>query len=178
MCYTHKQSNHANYAASTYSWVRTLLGHGVQAAKFGATIVPFAAIGADEAAERPLDVKDLARLPFVGDWLRNGQSRLPAARTGVNATSGDDFEFAAPLLAPAPPQRFYYVFRQPIDTTPELAADKEACDVLYKHVKAEVEDGLGYLLRKRQADPYLDLLPRLLYEGSSGWKRQAPSFEP
>ena len=77
-----------------------------------------------------------------------------------------------------PPQRTYFIFRQPIPTSPELGADREACHALYQRVRGEVEEGMGYLLRKREADPFKNLLPRLAYEATWGWKRQAPSFEP
>ena len=76
------------------------------------------------------------------------------------------------------PQRTYFIFRQAIPTSPALGSDREACHKLYKHVKSEVEDGMGYLLRKRETDPYKNLLPRLAYEASWGFKRKAPAFEP
>lgn len=82
------------------------------------------------------------------------------------------------LFTPNVPQRTYFIFRQPITTSPELAQDRAACQALYAQCKAEVEDGLGYLLRMREQDPYKDLLPRLFYEATWGFKRQAPSFEP
>ena len=56
--------------------------------------------------------------------------------------------------------------------SPEAAAE------LYQHVKSEVEAGLDYLLKKREEDPYKDLVPRLIYEASWGDSRQAPTFEP
>jgi hypothetical protein len=43
---------------------------------------------------------------------------------------------------------------------------------------AQVEGCLGYLLRKRESDPYKDLPARLLYEASWGGRRQAPTFNP
>lgn len=43
-------------------------------------------------------------------------------------------------------------------------------------VKGEVEDGISWLLRNRERDPYKDALPRLLYEASWGGK-QAPTFK-
>jgi hypothetical protein len=76
------------------------------------------------------------------------------------------------------PRRFYFLFGAPIQTTPALAADRAACQQLYREVKGQVEGGLGYLLRRRESDPYRDLLPRLAYEASWGGQRQAPSFEP
>jgi hypothetical protein len=49
---------------------------------------------------------------------------------------------------------------------------------MYGHVKSEVEEGLGYLLRMREQDPYKDFLPRMVYEASWGGKKRAPSFKP
>lgn len=153
-----------------------------QAARFGATIVPFAAIGADEAAERLLDGQDLAQLPIIGDAVRMQQqrasARIPAARRGVNATmdAGNESFTQQALLAPLPPPRHYFVFRKPISTSPDMAADRAGCQDLYQHIKCEVEDGMGYLLRKRESDPYRELLPRLLFEAASG--KQAPAFKP
>jgi hypothetical protein len=37
---------------------------------------------------------------------------------------------------------------------------------------------MGYLLRKRESDPFKGLLPRLLFEASWGGQKKAPSFEP
>ena len=43
--------------------------------------------------------------------------------------------------------------------------------------KAGVENGIAYLLRERERDPYKEFLPRLLYEATWGGK-QAPTFKP
>jgi hypothetical protein len=42
-------------------------------------------------------------------------------------------------------------------------------------VKAEVEAGIQYLLKKREQDPYKEFVPRLVYEASWGGK-PAPTF--
>ncbi|KAF6251663.1 alpha/beta-hydrolase [Scenedesmus sp. NREL 46B-D3] len=165
------------------------------AAKFGATIVPFAAIGCDEAVTHHLSADEVEQLqkllqplPFKLPWQQQQQQRegdaerlrrIPAARVGVNATMEDLEAFGKPgFFTPNLPQRTYFIFRQPIPTSPELAQDRAGCQALYANIKQEVEDGLGYLLRMREADPYRQLLPRLVYEASWGGKRQAPSFEP
>lgn len=169
------------------------------AAKFGATIVPFAAIGADEAVTTHINGDELERLqkllpqppqlPFDLPFLPRQQkqelsaeerrARIPRARKGVNAMEEDLEAFMSPgIFTFNPPQRTYFIFRQAIPTSPALGADREACHTLYKKVKSEVEDGMGYLLRKRETDPYKNLLPRLAYEASWGFNRKAPSFEP
>lgn len=71
------------------------------AAKFGATIVPFAAIGCDEAVTHHLSAEELEQLqkllpplPFRLPWQQREEDaerlrRIPAARVGVNATMED-----------------------------------------------------------------------------------------
>ncbi|GBF99661.1 acyltransferase chloroplastic [Raphidocelis subcapitata] len=119
------------------------------AAKFGATIIPFASIGADEAATQLLDISEIqainARLPWAAGDQAKQMARIPRARVGVNANMEDIESFG---------------FR------------------LYREVKGSVEGGLGYLLRRRETDPYGDIIPRAAYEATWGWERQAPSFEP
>ena len=70
----------------------------------------------------------------------------------------------------------------PCDVGPTELQDElrspEATAELYQHVKSEVQAGLDYLLKKREEDPYKDLVPRLVYEASWGDSRRAPTFEP
>jgi hypothetical protein len=83
-----------------------------------------------------------------------------------------------PLVAPTIPPRFYFLFGAPVETDPALAADRAACAELYAQIRGDVENGMGYLLRKRHADPYGDFFKRTAYEASWGWEKRAPSFEP
>jgi hypothetical protein len=65
------------------------------AARFGATIVPFAAIGADESISQILDGAQVQQLtkqlgPLLGRPADDSrQARIPRARVGVNATMED-----------------------------------------------------------------------------------------
>ena len=65
------------------------------AARFGATIVPFAAIGADESISQILDGAQVQQLnkqlgPLLGRPAQDPrQARIPRARVGVNATMED-----------------------------------------------------------------------------------------
>jgi hypothetical protein len=83
-----------------------------------------------------------------------------------------------PVIAFNVPKRIYFIFRKPIPTSTTLASDREGCQQLYRHVQQEVEEGLGYLLRMREQDPYRDFFLRSAYELSWGGQRQAPSFTP
>ena len=42
----------------------------------------------------------------------------------------------------------------------------------------ELEEALQYLLSKRDADPYQEVLPRVAVEASWNWDRQVPTFRP
>eukprot|EP00197_Chlamydomonas_leiostraca_P012444 CAMPEP_0202879844 /NCGR_PEP_ID=MMETSP1391-20130828/34179_1 /ASSEMBLY_ACC=CAM_ASM_000867 /TAXON_ID=1034604 /ORGANISM="Chlamydomonas leiostraca, Strain SAG 11-49" /LENGTH=171 /DNA_ID=CAMNT_0049562249 /DNA_START=62 /DNA_END=574 /DNA_ORIENTATION=- len=129
------------------------------AARFGATIIPFAAVGAEDGVNQVLDGRDLAALPIIGESIRKRASAVPQARRGVSASTSPDLEesFIQPLITLNAPQRFYFVFRAPITTTPDMAGDRAACDALYARVKGEVQGGLDYLLAARERDPYADL---------------------
>ena len=97
------------------------------------------------------------------------------ARRGVNADAMEDY-MVPPIVAPAVPSRFYYLFKKPIFLSPEDAKDREKCSSIYRTVKSEVEDSLSYLIKNREVDPYRDFGKRVVYEGLS--KEQAPTFTP
>jgi hypothetical protein len=91
------------------------------AARFGATIVPFAAVGVDDSLNILADSRQLEGLPLVGDALQRRAGGLPQARRGVAADSfGEDESFVAPLAVPRlPPRRLYFLFQPPLHTSPE-----------------------------------------------------------
>lgn len=93
---------------------------------------------------------------------------------GVAAQGQEDL-FIAPFAVPKPPQRFYYLFQEPVQTTPEDLKDPARVNALYRQIKGSVEGGIEYLLQKREADPFREPLPRWLYEGASGGL-PAPTF--
>ncbi len=48
------------------------------AARHGATIVPFAAVGAEDSLELLADRRDLLGAPLLGQWLRQQEARSVA----------------------------------------------------------------------------------------------------
>jgi hypothetical protein len=52
-----------------------------QACKFGATIVPFAAVGAEDSVDVLLDRRDLLAAPLLGPWLQQQEDGLVRVRT-------------------------------------------------------------------------------------------------
>ncbi|KAI7839273.1 hypothetical protein COHA_006971 [Chlorella ohadii] len=146
------------------------------AARFRATIVPFAAVGVDDSLNIIADSQQLEALPVLGDMVKRRAGGLPQARKGVAAASFEQESFVAPLATPKlPPGRLYFVFQPPIHTSPEDLQDRQRCDEKYRATKASVEEGIAWLLQKRKHDPYGDFLPRQLYEAAYRG-RQAPTF--
>ena len=143
------------------------------AAKFGATIVPFSAIGADDSVEMVASSQDLLNLPVLGDLIKERTKDIPAARQ-----AGEEQPFVPPVLVPKTLPRYYFLFGEPIELAPELAKDREGAAAVYRRAKRSVEDGLEYLQRLRAVDPYKDFLGRRLYEASWGGTRRAPSAKP
>ena len=140
------------------------------AAKFGATIVPFSAIGADESVSVVANADELLELPVVGEWLRGRLQDIPTVRKESRE------EFMAPLVMPKSPERFYFLFGRPVQLSPEDARDREEMAEVYRGVKAAVRQGIEYLMGRRALDPYAGFLRRQLYEASRG--EQAPSADP
>lgn len=175
------------------------------AARFGATIVPFAAVGAEDGVNIVADSKEMREasegrgdnvllntlMKAVGGGRSSSSSSssstatgtraIPQARKGVNVISPEEAErleetFVPPLITFNAPSRFYFVFRKPIETRPSMS--REECEDLYRLTQSEVEAGIEYLLEKRTSDPYAGLGERLVYEASWKGKRQAPTFDP
>ena len=138
------------------------------AARFGATIVPVAAIGAEEGFEMLLDADEVLALPVLGERAAEGAKRTPVGRKGER--------FVSPIALPKPPGRFYFLFGAPIATGGVDPTDKEACAALYQQVRAELETSLSYLLEQRKKDPYESLLPRAAVEATWNYTRQVPTF--
>ena len=147
------------------------------AARFGATIVPFAAVGCEDSLRLVLDASELAALPLIGPALTaRARGSTPPARRGVSANASLETDFLLPLAVPSgPPDRMYFKFGAPIKLDPSLASDRAAANAIYRDVKAEVEAGIAWLRAERARDPYRGGAVRLPYEAVAGG-RQAPTF--
>ncbi|CAL9238755.1 unnamed protein product [Arabidopsis halleri] len=151
------------------------------AARFGATIVPFGTVGEDDIAELVLDYNDLMKIPILNDYVTEitrdtKQFKLREESEGEVANQ----PLYIPGLIPKVPGRFYYLFGKPIETKgrPELVKDKDEANRVYLEVKAEVENSIAYLLKKREEDPYRSVLDRLNYSLTHTTATHVPSFEP
>lgn len=150
------------------------------AVKFGAVIIPYSAVGVDDGYNYVLDADDLPHVPYYGKQMVDFMEAVPRVRDDDEAAGPAEERFLPPVVLPKQINRLYFKFGAPIRTEgmQEVLTDKAAAAALYAHVKGEVEDGLAYLLKKREEDPYKDLGARLLYEASWGGNKQAPTFNP
>ncbi|XP_031284310.1 acyltransferase-like protein At1g54570, chloroplastic [Pistacia vera] len=146
------------------------------AARFGATIVPFGAIGEDDIAELVLDYNDLMKIPVLNDYIRDSISKSVKIRDETSGEVANQALFL-PGLLPKIPGRFYYLFGKPIHTKGKevFLRDKENANELYLHVKSEVERNIAYLLKKREEDPYRSIIDRAAYNLIYG--RDVPTFK-
>ena len=164
-----RESNHGKDEAYELFWPEETDFVRV-AAKYGADIVPFGAVGAADSFAILRDKDE--PLPFgSGRAAASGAANVPAARRWANRT--EDFRF--PLAVPQSPRRFYFLFGDTIATADLDPNDKAACAETYADAKAAVRGALDYLLEERKADAYESPLLRIPLETATG--TPAPTFD-
>lgn len=124
------------------------------AIEHGYPIVPFSAIGAEDAYDIVLDADDLLASP-VGSWLRRLAPRddvMPLVVRGLGPT----------LLPRA--ERLYFHFGTPVETRHLVGRERDhrACLVVRDRVRQAVEEGIARLLLERERDPDRTVLARVL----------------
>ncbi|KAJ6844759.1 acyltransferase-like protein, chloroplastic isoform X1 [Iris pallida] len=148
------------------------------ASRFGAQIIPFAVVGEDDLFKVVIDLDDLVNVPFYN--LLHKRLNPDSVKLRTDYTGEVANQDMHPLgLLPKIPGRLYFLFGKPIDTQgrKEELRDKERAQQLYLHVKSEVENCIAYLKKKREKDPYRNILPRLLYQATRGFSAEVPTFE-
>ncbi|GMY21172.1 phytyl ester synthase 1, chloroplastic-like isoform X2 [Fagus crenata] len=147
------------------------------AARFGATIVPFGAVGEDDIAEYVLDYDDLMKIPMVNDYIKDANRKTKKVRDESGEFANQDLFI--PMLMPKIPGRFYYLFGKPIKTKgrEDILKDKQVANQLYLQIKSEVEHSMAFLLKKRQEDPYRSIVDRTLYKAIYAPSHEVPAFE-
>ncbi|XP_078175513.1 phytyl ester synthase 1, chloroplastic-like [Carex rostrata] len=152
------------------------------ASRFGATIIPFGAVGEDDLCNILLDYNDLKRLPFydfLDKKLNEGPVGAVRMRSNYEGEVGNQ-ELHPVVLSPKIPGRFYFLFGKPIKTKgrEKELKDRDNAQQMYLHVKSEVEKCMSYLKEKREKDPYRSLLSRLVYQATHGFDSAIPTFDP
>lgn len=131
-------------------------GFARMAMEHGATIVPFAALGADDAWDIVADAEDM-QASAAGQWVRRivdsvglPADAVPPIVRGIGPT-------------PIPrPVRLYFAIGDPIDTRgrTELADDAAARWALREETRTAIEALLFKLQRVREGDPHADFARR------------------
>ncbi|OBK21417.1 hypothetical protein A5634_10385 [Mycobacterium asiaticum] len=129
------------------------LGFARLAIQHGYPIVPFASVGAEHGIDIILDNESplLAPMQFLTEKLLGSPDGPPLVR-GVG-------------LTPVPrPERQYYWFGEPIETTEFSGqqADDNAARKVRERTAAAVEQGIELMLAEREADPNRSVVGRLL----------------
>ncbi|KAJ9562571.1 hypothetical protein OSB04_007731 [Centaurea solstitialis] len=148
------------------------------AARFGATIIPFGAVGEDDFAQLVLDYDDEMKIPFVKEYVEEISQEYTKMRTEMEGEiANQDLHF--PILLPKVPGRYYYLFGKPIITQGrrEELRNKERAHQVYEEVKREVEKCLCYCKTKREDDPYRNIIQRFMYQATHGPESQVPTFD-
>ncbi|KAK4603173.1 hypothetical protein RGQ29_011941 [Quercus rubra] len=148
------------------------------AARFGAKIIPFGAVGEDDISELVFDYDDQMKIPFLKDQIEKLTNAAVNLRTDATGeVANQDLHF--PGILPKFPGRFYYYFGKPIETEglKQELKDRDKAHELYLQVKSEVGRCLAYLKEKRENDPYRNLLSRLIYQATHSFTSEIPTFK-
>ncbi|XP_021760110.1 acyltransferase-like protein At3g26840, chloroplastic [Chenopodium quinoa] len=147
------------------------------AARFGAKIIPFGAVGEDDICEILLDSEDQMKIPYLRETIEKRTTQIQL-RTDMEGEVANQPAYL-PGLLPKLPGRFYFLFGKPIDTAgmKQELSDREKAHEVYLQAKSEVERCISYLKEKREKDPYRSLAARTLYHTIHGSADDAPTFE-
>eukprot|EP00877_Chromochloris_zofingiensis_P003357 jgi/Chrzof1/13021/Cz07g16210.t1 len=127
------------------------------AAKCDAIIIPFAAVGADDAYDVMLEADEVLDVPVLGPLMRDALRQVvpslepSAVVLPVTRLPG----LGLPSVVPVPNlQRLYFKMCEPVDTRQLTFAknDADAWQQLYNEIKATVVSGMEELLAVRATD--------------------------
>ncbi len=122
------------------------IGFAKLALQHRCTVVPFAAIGIDDAFDIAYDADDIMNSP-VGPFLKRMQLREDAI---------------IPIAGGFRPERLYFRISDPISVDSfEGRTDDESCWDLRRQVAASIEDGIDRLMEERAQDPQRSFSARL-----------------
>ncbi|KAG4912584.1 hypothetical protein JHK86_053017 [Glycine max] len=148
------------------------------AARFGAKIVPFGAVGEDDLGEVVFDYDDLVKIPYFRSEIESLTNEATQLRSDAGGEVANQ-PVHMPLILPKVPGRFYYYFGKPLEMEgrKQELRDRKKAHEIYLQVKSEVERCIAYLKVKRESDPYRGIGPRLLYQATHGFESEVPTFE-
>jgi len=143
------------------------------AARFGAVVVPFGGVGAEDSVQvlaRSEELRERLRsvLPFMSADRQDRRKRS-ASLVEVSGPR-PSFPIVAPKLglasegSPGLGDRYYFSFGEPVDLKDLDPKDKVACAEAYSRIRLSVEREMAWLLEARERDPFRGLFRRQFYE--------------
>ena len=126
-----------------------------------------------------LDYNDMMKIPFLNDYIREATRDRIRIRDETRGEVANQDLFI-PGLLPKVPGRFYFLFGKPIRTAgrEDILKDRESANELYLQIKSEVEQNIAYLLKKREEDPYRNIIDRTMYGALHSPVNEIPAFRP
>jgi 1-acyl-sn-glycerol-3-phosphate acyltransferase len=127
------------------------MGFARLAVKHGYPIVPFATVGAEDALDVLVD--------------NDNPVLKPATRLFERLSGSPDLFPIVRGIGPTPiprPERQYYWFGEPIDTSAVRTTDERAVSDIRDQTKASIERGIDFLLDEQRFDPNRSVVKRLL----------------
>ncbi|MET0704563.1 MAG: lysophospholipid acyltransferase family protein [Mycobacterium sp.] len=126
------------------------LGFARLAVKHNYPIVPFATVGAEDGL----------------DILVNNDHRMlaPARRLFKKMSGSPDLFPIVRGMGPTPiprPERQYYWFGEPIDTSAVATGDDRAVERIRDQTRTSIETGIAFLLNEQKSDPQRSVAKRL-----------------
>lgn len=135
------------------------------AARFDATIVPFAAVGAEEAYDLIADQEELLGNPLVASLARSffgsmnltpEEALLPLAAMPLSNGLLPSF----PIPLPSRLERLYFEFAEPVDA--KALVDDVGAEAAYARVRSAVEGAIERRRAERASDPLRPARARVL----------------
>ncbi|KAJ1392893.1 esterase/lipase/thioesterase family protein, partial [Sesbania bispinosa] len=112
------------------------------AARFGAKIVPFGAVGEDDVGQVVIDYDDLVKIPFFRSEIENLTKEAMQLRTDAGGEVANQ-QVHLPGILPKVPGRFYYYFGKPFETEASMVRPRHSADQGGGHIGiSDVCDGL------------------------------------
>jgi len=126
------------------------MGFARLAVKHAYPIVPFATVGAEDALDVVVDT--------------DNRFLKPVQQLFERVSGSPDFFPIVRGIGPTPiprPERQYYWFGEPIDTSAVATTDDRAVGDIRDRTKASIERGIAFLLDEQRADPHRSVFDRL-----------------
>lgn len=126
-----------------------------------------------------LDYNDIKKIPVMGDYYTDANNDAIKLREETSGEVANQALFL-PGVLPKLPGRYYYLFGKPIETKgrEEILKDKDNANKLYLEIQSEIEQSIAYLIKKREEDPYRNLIDRTVYRALYSPLNEVPTFEP